>query len=74
MTRLQDLKDQSLEAEIVMAGKNVEIAQLSMQEPWADYFYFSGQRDYWARVMRDCILARSPEQIKRMKAARGLAA
>lgn len=70
---LQDLVDQSLELEIAMAAKNIEIANLCLSDPGADYFHFAGQRDYWARVMRDCINARSPQQIARMEAQRELA-
>lgn len=72
MTQLQTLIDEAVELEISLAGKNIEIANLKLSEPGSDFFYFAGQRDHWARVMRDCINARSPAQVARMEAERGL--
>ncbi len=69
---LQKLVDESLELEIVMAGKNIEIANLQMKLGTEPYMYFAGQRDYWAGVLRDCVAMRSPEQVAMMESERGL--
>ena len=69
---LQKLMDESLELEIQMAGKNIEIANLKMQEGSEPHFYFAGQRDYWAGVLRDCVAMRSPEQVLKMEREAGL--
>lgn len=70
---LQKLMDESLELEIQMAGKNIEIAHLQMKLGTEPYMYFAGQRDYWAGVLRDCVAMRSAEQVLRMEQALGLA-
>lgn len=72
MKKLQDLKDELLELEIQMAGVKIEIAYFRLQQRNTAYFYFKGERDHWAFEMARLVKSRSPAQIERMEAARGL--
>ena len=72
MSALQDLIDEARELEIAWAGKNIEVAQKLLEQPGADHFHCSGQRDHWKLVMSNCINARSPAQIARLEKERGL--
>jgi hypothetical protein len=73
MTTVADLNDAILEAEIVVAGLKLERAQLLMGEKGCTFHLHAGDRDYWREKMEFAINTRSPAQVQRMEAVRGLA-